>query len=381
MKRRVVITGYGLLTPFGFGEEAAAQRLLAGEDAFRPIRRFDTANYRCKIAAESGFSGSLMELGLACAEQAMLMAGLSAPIDAAVLIGTAGDYDLINRFTRYGASAFDREEGMACVPARHADRIAKTFTTGRKAIGFGNACVASSFAIGYAFDLIQSGKENAALCGGYYLNNEEMFAKFDSAQSLSKDGKLRAFSPGRTGLLLGDGGCVFVLEERERALARGARIYGEIAGWGASGDAHHVVQPHPEGRGMALAMTRALARAGLSAGDIQYINAHGTGTVLNDSAETKGIKHAFGEWAANVPISSTKTMTGHILHGTGAVETAICLMALNRGFLPPTANFEFGDEACDLNYVPHRGVRAELGCLMNLNSSFGGHNTAIILTR
>jgi 3-oxoacyl-[acyl-carrier-protein] synthase II len=239
--------------------------------------------------------------------------------------------------------------------------------------------VAASNALIHGAGLIASGREELALCGGCYLVNEEFFAKFDSGRAFSRDGLLRAFSGERSGLLLGDGAAVLVLEEKERALRRGARCLARVAGWGMADDAFHVCQPHPEGNGLAAAMRKALRRAGVGPEAVGYVNAHGTGTPLNDAAETKALKQAFGEHARGLAVSSTKTTTGHTLEASGALETVIALIALQDGVAPPTASYTKRDAACDLDYVPNEPRPVSLRYVLNINAAFGGVNTALLL--
>ncbi|MBW7477304.1 beta-ketoacyl-[acyl-carrier-protein] synthase family protein [Paenibacillus oenotherae] len=380
MKRRVVITGYGVMTAFGFGEQAVAEHILRGKHGFRPVRRFDGAPYRSSIAAESDYDGSLLQLGIECTGEALGMSGLRGPLNGSVLIGTNGDYDAIQQF--WQGRLHDRKSMLplkASVPGYHAEAIAAEYRIQGRRIAFTNACVASSNAIGYGYDRIAQGQDELAVCGGYFLVNEEFTAKFNSGRALSRDGLVRPFSADRSGLLLGDGGAMFVLESLEHALQRGAVPLAELAGWGLACDAYHVCQPHPEGSGMAMAVKRALHRADLQPSAIDYVNAHGTATPINDPAETKGIKEAFGSAVQGLPISSSKSMTGHILEGTGAVETAICLVAMRRGIIPPTASYSSRDPACDLDYVPNEPRTARLQTVMNLNAGFGGNNCALIL--
>lgn len=380
-KRRVAVTGYSLMTPFGFGEEAVKRHLFAGEDRFAPVTRFDTDKFRTAVAAESAFAGSFLELGMALAESALGMARLPDG-DAAVVLGTMGDYGELNRFWRErldGVERTNRPGAAEWLPALHPERMADRFRLRGRRLAYTNACIASSSAIAGACELIAQGKERAALCGGYSLVTEEIFAKFNSGRAFSRDGKVRAFSRGRSGMLLGDGGAMFVLEELDSARRRGAAVLAEIEGWGIANDAYHVCQPDPEGRGMARAMDKALRRAGVGPEDIDYINAHGTGTPLNDASETRAVKRVFGEAAYRIPVSSTKTMTGHMLDGTGAAETAIVMLAMRAGIVPPTAGYTEADPACDLDYVPNRARAASLRRAVNLNAAFGGFNSAIVV--
>lgn len=423
---RVVISGIGMMVPSGFGEEAARSSVLAGVHQFRPITRFDTSPFRAGIAAESAFTGSLLELGLRLAADALTSAGLADLSSSALVLGIQGDYNGLQHYWRERidmgtpqvaagqaataasssrSAAWESEsegaepeggrperlqsEHMATgavpavefLPAFHMQTIAERY--GMSPLGtrlcLNNACIASSNAIGVAYELIRQGRANRVLCGGYSLVTEEMFAKFDSGRAFAKDGRVRAFSANRSGMLLGDGGAMLVLESLEQAVRRGATIHAELLGWGLSCDAFHVCQPHPHGAGMALAIERALQASGLPADQIDYIHAHGTGTPLNDRSETAAIKQALGAAAYRTPVSSTKTVTGHLLEGTGALETALSVLAMKEGILPPTVGFEQPDESCDLDYVPNEPRSARLRRVVNLNASFGGNNTALVL--
>jgi 3-oxoacyl-[acyl-carrier-protein] synthase II len=239
--------------------------------------------------------------------------------------------------------------------------------------------VAASNSLIHGTELITTGREELVLAGGCYLVDEEFFAKFDSGRAFARDGRLRAFSADRSGLLLGDGAAVLVLEEKERAVTRGARPLARMAGWGMASDAYHPCQPHPQGTGLASAIRKALRRAGLGPAEVGYVNAHGTGTKLNDTAETNALKQAFGEQARHIPVSSTKTMTGHTLEASGALEAVISLIALQDGRIPPTAGYTQPDPGCDLDYVPNEPRTARLQHVLSVNAAFGGVNSAILL--
>lgn len=381
MTIRVAVTGMGVMTPFGFGVEAIRDNILCGRHRFGVTTRFDASRFRTAYSAQSEFAGSMLELGFRCTEEALDCAGLQDQMqNAALVIGISGDYNALNAYWKHQQIGRDPGSGIVeFLPAYHSDAIATRFRIGGPRLVFNNACVASSNAIGAAYDYIVQGKVDVAVCGGYSLVSEEMYAKFDSGMAFSSDGRVRSFSGKRTGMLLGDGGAMFVLEKWEAAIRRKATILAEIIGWGAACDAYHVCQPHPEGAGMAAAIGRALQRAELVQSRVDYINAHGTGTLHNDKSETLAIKRAFGDYAYDMPVSSTKTMTGHILEGTGAVETAICIAALQNNIVPPTAGYLDKDPHCDLDYVPNVPRSKDLSVVLNLNASFGGNNTALLV--
>jgi len=268
------------------------------------------------------------------------------------------------------------------VPARLTELLAGELGLTGPRLTFTNACVASAAALIHACRLISSGRIDVAVCGGGYLVEEETFGKFDSGRALSRDGMVRPFSADRSGLLLGDGVAVVVLESAEHARRRGARPLAGVVGWGAASDAHHIAQPHPEGVGLARAARQAMRLAGDPDGAaLDYVNAHGTGTKYNDGAETRGLRAAFPERAEPIPVSSTKSTTGHLLEAAGVVEFVITMLALTDGVLPPTAGFTAPDPECDLDYVPNEPRRADLRRALTVNAAFGGANTALVLER
>jgi 3-oxoacyl-[acyl-carrier-protein] synthase II len=415
MSRDVLLTGFGVRTAFGTGADALRDGVFDGRPAFAPITRFDATPYRTGMAAAAGAGAPLRDVLAETAAAALDMARLPAGARAAVLVGTAGDFTGLTRFWRaVAADAPDRAEGATTaadgfgsplgsgsapgsgsalgdgsgiplggaadtVPAWQAVALADRLDLRGPRLAFTNACVASATAVVHACRLIAAGRVETALCAGAYLVEEENLAKFGSGFALSKDGAVRPFSAGRSGLLLGDGAAAVVLESADSARRRGVRPLGALTGWGAASDAYHVARPHPEGAGLVGAARQALRRAGGPV--IDYVNAHGTATKQNDPAETRGLHVLFGEQAGSVPVSSTKSTTGHLLEAAGVVELVITLLALRDGVLPPTAGFIAADPACDLDYVPNRPRRAGIRRAMSLNSAFGGANTALVLER
>ena len=276
----------------------------------------------------------------------------------------------------------DAERVADAVPAQLAGLLADGLGLTGPRLTFTNACVAYAAAIIHACRLISSGRIDTAVCAGGYLVEEETFGKFDSGRALSRDGMVRPFSADRTGLLLGDGVAAVVLESTEHARRRGAKPLATVVGWGTATDAHHIAQPHPEGVGLARAARQALRLAGDPGGSaLGYVNAHGTGTKYNDGAETRGLRAAFPERAESIPVSSTKSTTGHLLEAAGVVEFVITMLALLDGVLPPTAGFGRPDLECDLDYVPNRPRPADPRRALTVNAAFGGANTALVLER
>jgi 3-oxoacyl-[acyl-carrier-protein] synthase II len=399
MAREVAVTGYGVFTGFGFGDRALREGVFAGRPGFRPVTRFDTTPFRARHAAEYTGDGPAIpdltcdaaapprqyEVLLACGRAALGMAGLTPPVPVPVLLGTQGDFRAITRFWKASAAGAEpphdpylAHSAPGQLPYLLAGELG---LVGGRTLAFVNGCVASSNAIIHACRLIEAGRADMVVCGGAYLVDEEFFAKFDSGRAFAKDGCVRPFAKSRSGLLLGDGVAVLVLEAAGRALARGAEPLAYVAGWGMAGDAYHVCQPHPDGQGFADAANQALWRAGLAWEQVGYVNAHGTGTLINDIAETRALRKVFGGHARYVPVSSTKSTTGHMLEASGAVETVICLLALREGMLPPTAGYTEPDPACDLDYIPNVPQQARPRYALTLNAAFGGVNTAIILER
>ncbi|MFM9698544.1 beta-ketoacyl-[acyl-carrier-protein] synthase family protein [Streptomyces europaeiscabiei] len=419
----VTVTGFGVRTAFGTGADALRRGVFAGVPSFTPTTRFDTGPYRTPMAGAAPDGPDAVEdwalrHALArCGREALDMADLPRGTEAAVLLGIAGDCTSITRYWRDAAAApgagesagsgadgetarargrteaapgharrGDRAVGAArladAVPARLAESLAGGLELVGPRLTFTNACVASAAAIIHACRLISSGRIDVAVCAGGYLVEEETFGKFDSGRALSRDGLVRPFSADRTGLLLGDGVAAVVLESAEHARRRGARPLAGVVGWGAATDAHHIAQPHPEGVGLARAARQALRLAGDPDGaGLGYVNAHGTGTKYNDGAETRGLRAALPERAGSIPVSSTKSTTGHLLEAAGVVEFVITMLALMDGVLPPTANFTRADPECDLDYVPNRPRQADVHRALTINAAFGGANTALVLER
>jgi 3-oxoacyl-[acyl-carrier-protein] synthase II len=385
--RDVLVTGFGVRTAFGDGAGALRDGVFDGRPAFAPITRFDPAPYRTGVAAAGGGSAPLREVLAETTAAAVAMAGLPKGARAAVLVGTAGDFTGLTRFWRADAAAgaeavggTDGLKGVAeTVPGRQAEALADEFGLRGPRMAFTAACVASATAVIHACRLIAAGRIDAAVCAGAYLVEEENLAKFGSGFALSHDGMVRPFCADRSGLLLGDGAAALVLESAESAARRGAPGLGALTGWGAAGDAYHVALPHPQAAGLVSAARQALRRAGDPR--VDYVNAHGTATKVNDPAETRGFRELFGREAGSVPISSTKSTTGHMLEAAGVVELVITLLALRDGVVPPTAGFTEPDAACDLDYVPNRPRRAEIRRALCVNAAFGGANTALILER
>jgi 3-oxoacyl-[acyl-carrier-protein] synthase II len=371
MNRAVQVTGFGVRTAFGPGAEQVRRGVFAGVPAFAPVTRFDTGPYRSQVAAVGADSLSVADALAETAVAAVGMAGVPVGDRTAVFVGTGGDFAALTRYWRTGGDA------APTVPAWQAEALAVRLGARGPRLAFTSACVASAAAIIHACRMITAGRIDVAVCAGAYLVEEDNFAKFNSGRALSRDGRVRPFSADRSGLLLGDGAAAVVLESRSHAGARGATALADVAGWGDASDAHHIAKPHPGGTGLTRALTAALRRA--DASGLDYINAHGTATPLNDSAETRGLSAALGDRAGMVPVSSTKSTTGHLLEASGAVEFVITLLALLDGVLPPTAGFSRPDPDCDIDCVPDAPRPAGIRRAATINAAFGGANTALIL--
>ncbi len=376
----VVISGFGAFSAFGPGAEALAEGVFAGRHGFREVTRFDTAPFRARWAGEAPRPPALRDGLLACGRDALRAANVAPRTPAAVLLGTQGDWTGLTRFFARDSDSDDDGALVRTAPIALAHELAAGLELGPgRRLAFVNGCIASTNAIAHGVQLLQSGREDLVLAAGAYLVDVEFFAKFDSGRAFASDGRLRAFSRERSGLLLGDGLAVLVLERAPDARARGVRPAARVCGWGMSSDGYHVCQPEPHGNGLAAAMRAALDRAGLSAGAVEYVNAHGTGTRINDAAEANAMRAVFGP--RRVPVSSTKSATGHTLEAAGALETIVAALALREQTLPPTVGFLGADPACDVDCVPNDARPATLEHVMTVNAAFGGANAALVLGR
>ncbi len=407
MKRRVVITGLGMVTPLGTGVEKNWEALCSGKSVIGPVTRFDASDFKSKIAAEvTDFNAEdfidkqqirrfdiFIHYGLASARMAMEDSGLKIAHENRSRVGCLtgsglGGLSMIESFHKTLL-----EKGPGRVSPFFIPGIIPNMLPGQIAIEYGamgpnssieTACAASSHAVGESFRLVQEGIVDAMITGGAEAVVTPLaFAGFCSMHALStrNDDPKRAsrpFDKDRDGFVIGEGAGILVIEELNHALDRGAKIYAEIAGYGLSGDAYHVSAPHPEGDGAVNCMAMAISSAGLKNEDVDYINAHGTSTSLNDLSETKAIKRLFGEHAYKLAISSTKSMTGHLLGGTGGVEAIYTALTIKHGIIPPTINYETPDPECDLDYVPNKARKAQVKVAMSNSFGFGGTNASLL---
>lgn len=408
---RVVVTGMGAITPLGNTLQETWEGLLAGRSGAGPISLGDPTNYPCHIIAElKGFDPTdyiprkkarhmptAAQLAVITSDQALNDAGLDPEsIDrdrVGVIIGTAGGSAMeeTERATRHldnGRGRLTPFQVLRFWPNMPAFYVAQAYGFRGFNSTICTACAASTQAIGDAVRAIQRGETDVMLAGGSeYVVSETVFAGFAAMRALAthyNDDPTRAMRPfdaKREGFIAGLGAATLVLERLEYALNRGAHIYAEIMGSGVSSDAFHLIAPDPEGGGAALAMQRALADAGIENVNVDYINAHGTSTPLGDVAETKAIKVVFGEVAYDIPISSTKSMMGHMMGAAGAVEALACIMTLNEGVIHPTINLDTPDPECDLDYVPNVARKADVNIALSNSFGLGGQNACLVIGR
>ena len=407
--RRVVVTGLGVVSPVGSSMETAWNNLVSGYNGIGPITYFDTTNYKAKLGAQvQGFdpmqymdrsetlrSDKFAQYAMGAAVQAVEESGVIGtlpPERVAVYFGSGiGGLNTVSTEISKLESRGPHRVSPLCVPMMIANMaagmIAIRYNCQGAALPAVTACASGSNAIGEALRVIRHGYADAVITGGAEASIVPVgIAGFINMKALSVAEDPNAaslpFDARRGGFVIGEGAAALVLEEYEHAKARGAKIYGELCGYGSTCDAYHITAPHPEALGGARAMEQALTEAGYNGTEPVYINAHGTGTPLNDVGETKAIKKALGEERARKAlISSTKSMTGHMLGAAGAIEAIVCLKTLETGVVPPTINLLEPDPACDLNYVPNTAVQADIDLCISNSLGFGGHNASLAFRR
>jgi 3-oxoacyl-[acyl-carrier-protein] synthase II len=411
MKRRVVVTGLGVVSPVGNDMATTWRSVLDGKSGAAPITHFDAAKFPVRFAAElKGFdpltymdrkeakrADAYTQYAVAAAVQAMADAGFTDghgtdPDRVGVIIGSGIG----------GLTSFEeqhdvyRERGPGKISPFFIPMFIADIAAGIVSMRFGakgpnyatvSACATSAHAIGDAFRTIQYGDADMMLAGGSeatvtpmaiggFANMKALSERNDSPETAS-----RPFDQTRDGFVMGEGGGVLILEELEFARKRGARIYAELVGYGATGDAYHLTSPAPGGEGAQRAMRRAMKDAGVEPGDVQYINAHGTSTPANDVNETKAIKAVLGDVAKQVNVSSTKGSTGHMLGAAGVIELAVATLVVREGIIPPTINYRTPDPECDLNYTPNTAVKRDVTVALSNSFGFGGHNVSLAVRR
>ena len=408
--RRVVVTGIGMVTPIGSDKEEFWQSLVNGRSGIQRVTGFDVSNYPCQIAGEvpdfdparyiekreARKMDRFTQFGAAAALMAWQDAGLDqGEIDrdsAGVIVGSGiGGIKTIEEQYSLLMEKGPRRVSPFLVPALIANMAAGYISIILRLRGPNStvvtACASSNHAVGDAFHVIRRGEAEVMVAGGAEAAiSHTAFAGFCAARAFStrNDDPVRASRPfdrERDGFVMGEGSGIVILESLDHALRRGAHIYAEIAGYGMSGDAYHITAPDPEGTGACLSMQRALESAGLEPGAVDYINAHGTSTEYNDRIETLAIKKTFGEHAAGLAVSSTKSMTGHLLGAAGAVELIATLLCMEHQMAHPTINYEFPDPDCDLDYVPNRARALKIDVALNNSFGFGGTNATLAVKR
>lgn len=424
MRRRVVVTGIGCVTPVGNTVPEFWNALKEGKNGIGPITHFDATHFPTKFAAEvRGYdfskevedperfnrTGRNIQFAIGAANQAVADSGLldDAKLDPAkfgVYLGAGegqqdfllfmqmiaqaqkdGDLDL-GLFTKAGLEQLDAQRELEQEPNMPAGHLASLFNAQGPNLNCLTACAASSQAIGEATELIRRGDADVMLSGGAHsMIHPFGVTGFNLLTALSTrndapDKASRPFDRDRDGFVLGEGAGMLILEELDRAKARGATIYGEIAGYGSSADAYRITDIHPEGRGAITCMKMAIDDAGLNPEEVGYVNAHGTSTQVNDRVETAAVKGSLGDCSKDVAVSSIKSMTGHLIAAAGSVEAITCLMAINEGVLPPTINYETPDPDCDLDYVPNIARETKLKHAISNSFGFGGQNVSLVLS-
>ncbi|MBM4764243.1 beta-ketoacyl-ACP synthase II [Bacillus sp. B15-48] len=408
-KRRVVVTGLGAVTPVGNDADTSWKNILAGLSGIEKVTRVNADEYPAKVAGElkdfniEGFIDKKDARKMDRFTQYAVAASMMAVKDAELKI-TDENAPRVGVWIGSGIGGMETFEqqhetflkrGYRRVSPFFVPMLIPDMATGQVSIMLGargfnsctvTACATGTNSIGDAFKVIQRGDADVMVTGGAEAPITKMsFAGFcaNTALSTNHDPKSasRPFDKNRDGFVMGEGAGIIVLEELDHAIERGAKIYAEIVGYGATGDAYHITAPAPEGEGGARAMKMALDDAGLSPEDIGYINAHGTSTEYNDKFETMAIKNVFGEHAYRLAVSSTKSMTGHLLGAAGGIEAIFTVMALKEGILPPTINLETPDPECDLDYVPNEARKSDIQAAISNSLGFGGHNATIALKK
>ncbi len=408
MARRVVVTGFGCVSPIGLTAATTWEALIRGVNGITPITHFDTTGFDVTFAGEvrdfdpgvamdrkeARRNDRFVQMAVVAAREAVEHAGLAITPDEAPMVGAIvgsgiGGIQTIGEQFKVLYEKGPRRVSPFLVPMMIPDMASGmvSITLGAKGPNWCavSACATGADAIGESYEIIRRGDAIAMIAGGTEAAITPLgIAGFASARALSTRNDdpahaSRPFDGDRDGFVMGEGAAVLVIEELEHALARRAEVYAELIGYAATADAHHITQPREDGEGGVRAMTLAMQRAGLAPDDIDYVNAHGTSTPLNDRTETRAIKRAFGERAYQVPISSTKSMIGHLLGAAGSIEALFCVQAIRESVIPPTINYERQDPECDLDYVPNKAREAQVRVALTNSFGFGGHNSTLIL--
>jgi 3-oxoacyl-[acyl-carrier-protein] synthase II len=405
----VAVTGIGAVTPIGISRDALWKGLRGQRSAIRPVTRFDASIYKSQIAAEIDFYPSdfieerrarrldrFGQFTVACARLAVEDAALDMAAEDRERVGSMMGSALGGVGFAEEQFAVFMAEGIRAVPPTLAINVFAGAASCNIAIEFGaqgpnstNAmsCASGTMAVGEGFRQVRDGYADVMICGGVESPlNQLCYGAFSIIRAMSTrndapEQASRPFDRQRDGFVMGEGAAIMVLEEYERARARGAHIYAEVSGYAFCNDAHHMTAPRPDGSQAARAMRHALADAHVAPGEVGYVNAHGSSTPLNDPTETRAIRSVFGDHASRLQVSSTKAYYGHALGASGAMEAAICALSLERGWLPPTLNLDDPDDGCDLDYIPRMGRDATVDYVLSNSFGFGGINAALVLKR
>ncbi|UCG13950.1 MAG: beta-ketoacyl-ACP synthase II [Deltaproteobacteria bacterium] len=410
MDRRVVVTGLGLVTPLGIGVEETWSALVAGKSGITRITKFDASNMATQIAGEvKNFNpedhvsrkdvkrmDDFTIYAVAATRMAVANAGLEIRGNKAERVGVVigcglGGLKTIERFHSVLMEHGPRKVSPFFIPMLIANmapgQISILFGAKGPNVAIETACAAGSHAVGDSFKLIQRGAADAMITGGVEATITALgVSGFNAMRAISTrndepEKASRPFDRDRDGFVMGEGSGILILESLDHALERNAPIIAEIIGYGLTADAHHMTAPAPEGEGMARCLQMALDDAAIAPEEVDYVNAHGTSTDLNDRFETQAIKKVFGDYSYKVPVSSTKSMSGHLLGGAGGLESAVSVLSIQRGVIPPTINYENPDPDCDLDYVPNVCRKAEIRTVVSNSFGFGGTNASLVFRR
>lgn len=409
-RRRVVVTGMGIICPTGNTVEEAWQNAAAGKTGIQPIQRFDTSNLENRFGGEvknfdpeavlgrreARRTDRVTQLALFAAKQAIEDSGLEITDENRYEVGCVCGSGIggIESIVESVKSFLDKGPKLVSplmipmmLPDAPSGKISMTYGLRGPNFAISTACATGNNCIGEATEMIRRGQVTVAVAGSAEAGlNAIAMASFNNMGAISRRNEAperasRPFDVDRDGFVVAEGAALLILEDLEHAQARGAKIYAEILGYGHTSDAYHVTAPLETGEGAATAIRFALEDAGLTPADVDYINAHGTSTPLNDKSETLAIKQALGEQAYEIPISSTKSVTGHLMGAAGSVEAVFSIMAMQNNFVPPTINLDNQDPECDLNYTPHTGIARNIDVVMSNSFGFGGHNAVVLFGR
>jgi len=397
--RRVAITGIGIFCSVGKDVAEFAHSLKEGRTGIGSITLFDTSKYPCKIGAEirdyrseEFFNKKELkklsrtdQFGLIASEEAVKTSGIdsypSEEVGVCLGAGAGGMFEAEIYHREILSKGKSRPSLiLPFIPSYTTDRVAERFGFSGPKFTVTTACSSSATAIGYGADLIRTGKCKAVICGGSDALSELTFGGFNSLKATDPS-PCRPFDRKRAGMSLGEGAGILVLEDFDQTIKRGARIYAEFLGYGIGGEAYHITAPEPTGMGGARIMKEAIEESGIPLAEVEYINAHGTGTPLNDKAETLSIKNVFGERAYSIPVSSIKSSVGHCLGSAGAIEAIASILSIIHQFIPPTLNHQEGDEDCDLDYVPGKSREAKVEVVLSNSFAFGGNCTSLVFKK